>query len=362
MGQSHLIFCHRGARYGIEVGAVREIVWLPALAPIEELPPHVVGIFNLRGRVVPVIDLGLRFGHLRQPCQVSDRVVVIERGPMLIGIIASSVDDVLDIAPALIEELCCGTVAGLGAQCIRAEAKLEQGLAMLLDIDALLDGHALPGQLPDADALPGCQPALAEGLPCFGSLSADDAQTVRRRALDLAQAGPDRDRAARQAYAVIRLGGELFGLDLNAVSGFAPLRAVAPLPCCPPHVVGNMNLRGEILTLVDIGPALGMAPTPLAALREVVVLQSGALLLGLPAQEIVDVVHLAAPDIAPLPLASSRSGAPCCKGVASIDGHAVALLDLQKMLTALKKMSTAPQKMLTALPDRPELQRKEAMT
>jgi chemotaxis signal transduction protein len=74
----------------------------------------------------------------------------------------------------------------------------------------------------------------------------------------------------------------------------------------------------------------------LAALREVVVLRPGALLLGLPAQEIVDVIHLAALDIAPLPLASSLSGSPCCKGVATIGRHAVALLDLQKMLAALQ--------------------------
>jgi purine-binding chemotaxis protein CheW len=338
MEQRYLIFCHRGARYGVDVACVREIVWLPELAPIEELPPHVVGVFNLRGRMVPVLDLGLRFGHLRQPCLVGDRVVVIERGPGLMGIIASSVDDVLAIAPHLIEEapFCLAQDPNRGRHCIRAEARLEQGLAMLVDIDALLDSHALPCQLPDGPRLPGPPPAPAEGGPCFGPWSADDRETLRRRAQALAQAVPERDRAGLQAFAVIRLGDELFGLDLDAVCGFAPLRAVAPLPCCPPHVVGNMNLRGEILTLVDIGAALGMALTPFAALREVVVLRAGAWLLGLPTQEIVDVIHLAARDIAPLPLGCSRFGAPCCKGVASVDGRAVALLDLQKMLAVLK--------------------------
>jgi chemotaxis signal transduction protein len=56
----------------------------------------------------------------------------------------------------------------------------------------------------------------------------------------------------------------------------------------------------------------------------------------LPAQEIVDVVHLAQSDIAPLPLASSLHGAACCKGVATVDGHAIALLDLHKILAALQ--------------------------
>src|SRR5665811_2304944 len=67
MDQTYLIFGHRGARYGLNVRAVREIVWLPELSPIEELPPYIAGVFNLRGRIVPVMDLGLRFGHPREP-------------------------------------------------------------------------------------------------------------------------------------------------------------------------------------------------------------------------------------------------------------------------------------------------------
>jgi purine-binding chemotaxis protein CheW len=352
MNQTHLIFCHHGARYGIDVAFVREIVWLPELAPVEELPPAVVGMFNLRGQLVPVIDLGLRFGHPRQPFLVSDRVIVIERDRALLGIVAGEIDDVLAIAPQAIDEAdgCRADGQDGGARLVRAEARLEQGLAMLLDVDALLCIAPLP-------AAPA--PAQADGGRGFGSLSADDLETVRRRALALAQVVQGQNRDGLQAFAVIKLGGELFGLDLDAVCGFSPLRAVAPLPCCPPHVVGNMNLRGEILTLVDIGPALGMAldgaaldcAAPGGAMRKVVVLRTANLLLGLPAQEIVDVVHLAQSEIAPLPLASSLYDAACCKGVATVDGHAVALLDLHKVLAALQPRAPC---LATTLTDRKE--------
>src|SRR5665647_2867557 len=76
MDQTYLIFGHRGARYGLDVRAVRELVWLPELSPIEELPPYIAGVFNLRGQVVPVMDLGLRFGHARKPFLTSDRIIV----------------------------------------------------------------------------------------------------------------------------------------------------------------------------------------------------------------------------------------------------------------------------------------------
>jgi purine-binding chemotaxis protein CheW len=338
MDRSHLIFCHRGARYGIDVAFVREIVWLPELSPVEEVPPHVVGAFDLRGQVVPVMDLGLHFGHPRQPWLVSDRIVVIERDRVFLGIIASELEDVLAIAPQAIEDA-DGTHGQDGdARFVRAQARLEQGLAMLLDADALLSSASL-----SAASAPAVAPA--EGGPGCG-LSVDDVDTLHRRKLVLAQVVQGQSRDTLQAFAVIKLGGELFGLDLALVCGFSPLRGVAPLPCCPPHVVGNMNLRGEILTLVDIRPALGMAQAPGSAapdgaaldgaMHKVVVLRSGDLLLGLPAQEIVDVVHLAQSEIAPLPLASSLHGAACCKGVATVDGHAVALLDLHKILAALQ--------------------------
>jgi purine-binding chemotaxis protein CheW len=135
-----------------------------------------------------------------------------------------------------------------------------------------------------------------------------------------------------ESFAVIRLNGELFGLGLDAVREFAHLRGITPLPCCPPHIVGNMNLRGNILTLVDIRPALGMAPE--GAMREVVVVRVGDLLLGLPASEIVDVVHLAPTEIAAVPIASDRAGKAYCKGVATVGGHAIGILDLEKILAA----------------------------
>lgn len=129
---------------------------------------------------------------------------------------------------------------------------------------------------------------------------------------------------------MIRLDRELFGLGLDVVREFAHLRSVSPLPCCPPHIVGNMNLRGDILTLIDIRSALGLMNN--TAMSEVVVLRLGELRLGLQVSEIVDVVYLTPADIGAVPVASERAGQAYCKGVATHGGQAVAILDLEKML------------------------------
>ncbi len=62
-----LIFDLDDARFGVDATLVRESVWLPKLTPVEEAPPYIVGIFSLRGQIVPVTDLNLRFGHPARP-------------------------------------------------------------------------------------------------------------------------------------------------------------------------------------------------------------------------------------------------------------------------------------------------------
>lgn len=334
MERSFVIFGHRNARFGLDAGAVSEIVWLPELSPIEELAPHFAGVFNLRGRVVPVMDLALRFGHPREPFLTSDRVIVIARNHARVGVVANELHDVVAIRQEAIEDARSYQGTGGHARFVHGEAKLDDGLVMLLDVDALLRST------PHEEALLIAPPGPAGEPPSLcGSASPEQAEVFRARARSLARAPQTEERSGLEGFAVIRLDAELFGLGLDTVREFSHLRGVAPLPCCPPHIVGNMNLRGDILTLVDIRPALGMAIT--GAMSEVVVVRIGELRLGLPAAEIVDVVHLRESDIAAVP-AATRAGSAYCKGVATVGGRAVGILDLEKLLSA-REMQVAEQ-------------------
>ena len=327
MDQTYLIFGYSGARYGLDARAVREIVWLPELSPIEELPSYIAGVFNLRGRVVPVMDLGLRFGRSREHYLLNDRVIVIDRDDARVGIVVNDLHDVLPIAQVAIEDVQSYQGAGGHAQFVCGEAKLDDGLVMLLDVGALLRSA------PPEEAMSVPVPSDSREAPSlFAQLSAEEAEAAHNRARNLAEVQETGERSGLEAFAVIGLGGELFGLGLDAVREFSHLRDITPLPCCPPWILGNMNLRGEILTLVDIRPALGMAIE--GALSEVVVVRVGEQLLGVPAAEIIDVVHLAPSDIAAVPIASDGAGKEYCKGVASTGGRAIGILDLEKILAA----------------------------
>jgi purine-binding chemotaxis protein CheW len=326
MDRTHLVFGLQGTRYGIDAAAVREIVWLPELQPAVELPAHFAGAFNLRGRVAPVMDLALRLGQASAPRKPSDRVIVLDCGETRFGVIADELRDVLPIPPALIEDAERMQAAGGRARFVRGEAKLPDGvLVAILDVEALL------------------RAAPAENVPPPPEPPAELRELLRERARALAAAPESERREGLERYAVIRLGGELFGLGLAAVREFAHLRGVVPVPCCPPHVVGDMNLRGDILTVIDLRPALGM---PLEdEPGEVAVVEAGGVRAGIRAAEIVDVIALAPADIAPLPAAATRAGRDYCKGTAALHGRAVSLLEVERILAAraLRVDETVPQ-------------------
>ena len=328
MDLTYLVFSHRAARYGLAVRSVRGIVWLPELSPIEELPPYVAGVFSLHGRVVPVMDLCRRFGHAREPYCLGDRVIVIDGNAGCVGVIANELHEVVELAPAAIHPASDYQGAGGVAQFVFGEARLDGGLVMLLDAAALL--RSAP---PDETLTPDVAANSAEQLlDLYGDLAPEDAEAFRQRTRRLAEIPAAEAPAGLEAYAVVRLAGELFGLRLDVVREFSRLRGMAPVPCCPPHIVGNMNLRGDILTLVDLRPVLGM--TTEGALTEVVVVRAGDLCFGLSVTEIVEVVRLAPTDVAAVPVASERAGRAHCSGVATVGGLAVGILDLERMLAA----------------------------
>src|SRR5690349_14814383 len=99
----HLIFTLRGSVYGVPASAVREILWLPELTPVEESPRYVAGVLNLRGRIVPVIDLNIRFGLAPRRCRLEDSVIILEGEGSLAGLIVTAVRDVWDIPPDAVE-------------------------------------------------------------------------------------------------------------------------------------------------------------------------------------------------------------------------------------------------------------------
>src|SRR5207244_874866 len=123
-----------------------------------------------------------------------------------------------------------------------------------------------------------------------------------------------------------------FGFPLQSVREFAEVGSICRVPCCPAHIVGQMNLRGDILTLVDVRSALQI-PSGDPAHGKVVVLQTEDLAVGVPVDEVLDVLHFRPGDLTGVPSALEASGGQYLQGTAPYDSQLLGILDLQKLFT-----------------------------
>ncbi|MBI4531306.1 MAG: purine-binding chemotaxis protein CheW, partial [Candidatus Latescibacteria bacterium] len=134
---AHLIFSLHGSLYAVDALAVRETLSLPELTPIAEAPGYIVGVFNLRGRVVPVMDLDVRFGYPPSRYHLSDAVIILERAGVLMGIIASDVHDVRSLSTEAMEEVPTYGREGV-SRFIAGVAKVDEMIIVLLHLDNLI--------------------------------------------------------------------------------------------------------------------------------------------------------------------------------------------------------------------------------
>ena len=123
--------------YGVRIGSVREIVRVPEITIVPNAPESIEGVINLRGRIIPVMDLRKRFGNVSVQPDKKNRILVVELESRLLGLIVSSASEVLKIPPSEIEPP--GTVFAEGeSSYVTGVGKLKGRLIILLDIPRLL--------------------------------------------------------------------------------------------------------------------------------------------------------------------------------------------------------------------------------
>ena len=126
-----------GETYGVQIAAVREIVRVPQITAVPNAPEPIEGVINLRGKIVPVMDLRKCFGSSEVQPDKKNRILVVELENKLLGLIVSSASEVLKIPPSEIEP--AGTVfAEDESNYVTGVGKLKGRLIILLDIARLL--------------------------------------------------------------------------------------------------------------------------------------------------------------------------------------------------------------------------------
>jgi purine-binding chemotaxis protein CheW len=359
--KQYLTFRLHDLQYGIEAALVQEIFPIPELIPINEASTDIIGLLNFQGQIVPMMYLDLLQEHSLKECRLSDYVVIAEWEGLQFGLIVNQTNELLELNTELIgTELLDGLIGDINATFITGIAKVEEGNILLLDSKSLMGQVEvmLPliwdaqSQLDEMRESPTMD--LKEQVEQDGSQQGEEFQTPKisssfydfycpnstpeERAIFRARADNLKQRIESSkvtneliTLAVINLGDEYFGLDLELIRAFTDISNLTPIPCCPNHIVGNINLRGEIVTLVDIRNVLNLPPTPVSVGSKAVVVQVDDIVAGLPVDQVLEMVELNSADMIPLSGIVSEFGEQYIRGTAFFQEKILRVLDLPKL-------------------------------
>jgi purine-binding chemotaxis protein CheW len=123
--------------FGINILLVQEIIKMLQITNIPNTPEYVEGIINLRGKIIPVVDLRSRLGMNKKELNKDSRIIVVEVDNKTIGFIVDSVNEVIRI-PANITEAPPELITGVDSEYIKSVGKLEDRLLILIDIEKVL--------------------------------------------------------------------------------------------------------------------------------------------------------------------------------------------------------------------------------
>jgi len=152
----YLTFHLAGEDYGIEIRYVTEIIGIQKITDVPDMPPFIRGVINLRGKVIPVMDVRTRF---RLPARDYDErtcIIVVDISNCAIGLVVDQVNEVADIPEAQVEPP-PKTGKGTSSRFIKGMGKMGDEVKILLDVGMIL--------LDEEKAALGAEPAPEEGEP-----------------------------------------------------------------------------------------------------------------------------------------------------------------------------------------------------
>lgn len=134
-------------------------------------------------------------------------------------------------------------------------------------------------------------------------------------------------------WVTFKLDSETYGINVMQVQEVLRYSEIAPVPGAPGYVLGIINLRGNVVTVIDTRSRFGLMPAEITDNTRVVIIESEKQVIGILVDSVAEVVYLKASDIDVAPNVGNEESAKFIQGVSNRDGELLILVDLNKLLT-----------------------------
>lgn len=273
--------------YAIPADKVIEIVQLPALTLLEKAPEYMVGLLNLRGNIISIIDLSMILGFARKSYSTEQQILILDINDKKIGIIVDFVRDVVPFDKKNLEPLPYETKEHI----VEGIYKDESSLVAFLDLDKIVQGLQI---IEEHDS-----EIKETALDITGLFPVDpeSKEKFAKRALKLRK--ELRDDSNRLNYhedyfISFGLNAEIYCINLKFVREITKLKLVnlTKVPCVPDFISGIINLRGDFITIVDIKEFLHIPKTNITEKTKIIVVRTENLQVGILVDEVFGIENL----------------------------------------------------------------------
>jgi purine-binding chemotaxis protein CheW len=297
-----------GVEFGLDIDRVQEITHRTDLTPVPGSPSFILGVLNLRGLIIPVIDSRIRFHLAPQEATTKTRIIVLKLASGPTGLQVDSVAEVVRLEEHAIRET-PPLVAGIRAEYLAGMVTVGTRLITLIHLEKLLDSAELSRRT-----------ELDLGLAGTITGMADDVEE------DVEADG--------RPFVTFRLGSESFGIALQEVEEIVELPPVTKVPDAPDYVLGVICLRDQVMPLVDLSEILSIQVGDSVRKRDMVVLLSfGSAKIGVVVDEIQEILRVQDGQALPPPQTLSESEREHLEGILLLPGRMVSLINVLKIIT-----------------------------
>jgi purine-binding chemotaxis protein CheW len=319
---SFLVFESESVHYAIPARCVDSIFWMPELSPIEAAPPWFVGLVNWHGEVVHVLDLGLRFKHPPREYSSSTNILLVSTPQMRCGLIADHVMGLVEVSDEAVVKREITTPSDFSAaysDLIEGEIKQGDEIMLLLNLQKLLTVQ-IGGESSAANH------GATRELTHFPAMRNEAVFRARMHQLSLPIV--DNKSENRDGFALVTIGGIRYAIEIAYITEFTHLKQCIPLPCCPQYILGVINLRGEILSVIDMTSLLNIQN--IVDKQDIVILQFESKRIALAVQNVEDFRYFDRNLISSLQDVEEHHAR--CKSLLRVDEGVAGILDIEAIL------------------------------
>jgi purine-binding chemotaxis protein CheW len=134
-------------------------------------------------------------------------------------------------------------------------------------------------------------------------------------------------------WVTYRLDEETYGINVMQVQEVLRYTEIAPVPGAPDYVLGIINLRGNVVTVIDTRSRFGLPPTDTSDNTRIVIIESDEQVVGILVDSVAEVVYLRSSEIDSTPNVGTEESAKFIQGVSNRNGNLLILVDLNKLLS-----------------------------